>query len=126
MFALSFLSSKPDQPGAEIVWQPFREQAVAAARAEGKGVIIDTFADWCIPCKELDRFTFTHSSVRKEAESFVTLKLDLTHGEEAATRAKNHYGIFGVPTIIFLDAAAKSAKTCGSKDLKNPKNSLPA
>ena len=110
MLALSFIWSKPEQPGAEIVWQPFSEQAVASARAEGKGVIIDTFADWCIPCKELDRFTFTDSGVRKEAGRFVTLKLDLTHGEAGAMRAKNHYGIFGVPTVVFLDAAGKERR----------------
>jgi thiol:disulfide interchange protein DsbD len=124
MFALTFLSSRPNEPGAEIVWQPFTEQAVAAARAEGKGVIIDTYADWCIPCKELDRFTFTHSSVRQEAERFVTLKLDLTHSEETATRAKNHYGIVGVPTIIFLDAAGKERKDLRLEGFEKPEKFL--
>ena len=124
MFALSFLWSKPDQPGAEIVWQPFSEQAVASARAEGKGVIINTFADWCIPCKELDRFTFTDSNVRKEAERFVTLKLDLTHGEETATRAKNHYGIVGVPTIVFIDAGGKERKDLRLEGFEKPEKFL--
>lgn len=124
MLAISFLWSKPNQPGAEIVWQPFSEQAVSSARAEGKGVIIDTFADWCIPCKELDRFTFTDSNVRKEAGRFVTLKLDLTHGEETATRAKNHYGIVGVPTIVFIDASGKERKDLRLEGFEKPEKFL--
>ena len=124
MLALSFLWTKPDQSGAEIVWQPFSEQAVASARAEGKGVIINTFADWCIPCKELDRFTFTNSGVRKEADRFITLKLDLTHGEETATRAKNQYGIVGVPTIIFLDSTGKERKDLRLEGFEKPEKFL--
>ncbi|HJQ67958.1 MAG TPA: cytochrome c biogenesis protein CcdA [Blastocatellia bacterium] len=124
MFALTFILPKPNEGGAEIVWQPFSEQAVASARAEGKGVIIDTFADWCIPCKELDRFTFTNSSVSKEADRFVTLKLDLTHGEATAMRAKNQYGIVGVPTIIFIDPAGKERKDLRLEGFEKPEKFL--
>lgn len=97
----------PKRIEAEISWQPFSEQALAAAQREGKGVIIDTFADWCIPCKELDHNTFTDPHVKKESERFVTLKLDLTtaDADSEAGRAKRRFGIRGVPTIIFLDPA---------------------
>jgi thiol:disulfide interchange protein DsbD len=124
MFALSFLRSEPTRPDAEIVWQPYTEKIVAAAREEGRGVIIDTYADWCIPCKELDRFTFTNHGVREEAERFVTLKLDLTHANESATRAKNQYGIVGVPTIIFLDATGKERKDLRLEGFEKPEKFL--
>jgi thiol:disulfide interchange protein DsbD len=95
----------PKKVGESIKWQPYSEQALAEAQKQGKGVIIDTFADWCIPCKELDQLTFTDVGVRSEAEKFVTLKLDLT-GDDANTeagRAKSKFAIRGVPTVLFLD-----------------------
>ncbi|MFY9608395.1 MAG: cytochrome c biogenesis protein CcdA [Blastocatellia bacterium] len=107
--AVAIVMALPKKIEAEIPWQPYSEQALAEARRAGKGVIVDTFADWCIPCKELDQRTFTNAAVKTEAERFVTLKLDLTRsdrGSEAA-RAKTRFGIRGVPTIIFLDDAGK-------------------
>ncbi len=95
----------PKKVGESIKWQPYSEQALADAQKQGKGVIIDTFADWCIPCKELDQLTFTDMNVRSEAEKFVTLKLDLT-GDDPNTeagRAKSKFAIRGVPTVLFLD-----------------------
>ncbi len=124
LLAVSFIWPKPKLPDAEIVWLPYTEQAVADARAEGKGVIIDTYADWCIPCKELDRFTFTDAKVREEAGRFVTLKLDLTHGEEVATRAKNRYGIVGVPTIIFLDPDGRERNDLRLEGFEKPEKFL--
>ncbi|MEK6284830.1 MAG: cytochrome c biogenesis protein CcdA [Acidobacteriota bacterium] len=93
----------------EIAWQPYSEQALADAKRDGKGIIIDTFADWCIPCKELDKLTFTDAAVKNEAERFVTLKLDLTSSDEKseAGRARQRFGIRGVPTVIFLDGTGR-------------------
>jgi thioredoxin:protein disulfide reductase len=107
--AIAIVMALPKKIEAEIPWQPYSEQALLEARRAGKGVIVDTFADWCIPCKELDQSTFTNTAVKTEAERFVTLKLDLTRsdrGSEAA-RAKERFGIRGVPTVIFLDASGK-------------------
>jgi thiol-disulfide isomerase/thioredoxin len=107
--AIAIIMALPKQIEAEIPWLPYSEQALVDARRAGKGVIVDTFADWCIPCKELDQRTFNNAAVKAEAERFVTLKLDLTRsdrGSEAA-RAKDRFRIRGVPTIIFLDGAGK-------------------
>ncbi|HSF24891.1 MAG TPA: cytochrome c biogenesis protein CcdA [Blastocatellia bacterium] len=107
--AVAIVIALPKKIEAEIPWQPYSEQALVEARRAGKGVIVDTFADWCIPCKELDQRTFTNAAVKTEAERFVTLKLDLTRsdrGSEAA-RAKQRFGIRGVPTIIFIDGSGK-------------------
>jgi thiol:disulfide interchange protein DsbD len=107
--AVAIMMAIPKNIEAEISWQPFSEQALASAQREGKGVIIDTFADWCIPCKELDQNTFTDPHVRQESERFVTLKLDLTTADanSEAGRAKKRFGIRGVPTVIFLDPAGR-------------------
>jgi thioredoxin:protein disulfide reductase len=106
---VAVMMALPKKIEAEIEWHPYSEQAVAEAQREGKSVIIDTFADWCIPCKELDQATFTDANVKHEAERFVRLKLDLTSSDAntEAGRAKEKFRIRGVPTIIFIDPAGR-------------------
>ena len=103
---LAVFFALPKKVESSIVWQPYSEQAVADAAKQGKGVIIDSYATWCIPCKELDELTFTDANVKKEAEKFVTLKLDLTSDDPntEAGRARTKFKIIGVPTILLLDA----------------------
>ena len=107
--AIAIVMALPKKIETEIPWQPYSEQTLAEARKAGRGVIIDTFADWCIPCKELDQSTFTNGEVKREAERFVTLKLDLTRSEAGSetARAKERFGIRGVPTVVFLDHEGK-------------------
>jgi thiol:disulfide interchange protein len=100
----------PGRPRPQIPWQPYSAEALEAARREGKPVIIDTFADWCIPCKELDQRTFSDSNVRSEAERFVSLKLDLTGKDPESTSAQSRFSIIGVPTIIFLEPSGVERK----------------
>ena len=112
----------PKKVEAEIEWQPYSEAAVAQARREGKGVIIDAYATWCIPCKELDQVTFTDATVKREAERFVTLKLDLTSpaaGSDAA-RAKDKFGIRGVPTVIFIDGTGREREEYRLEGFEKP------
>ncbi len=88
----------------EIDWQPYSEAAVKQAAAEGKPIFIDFFADWCIPCKELDKFTFKDERIIALSKNFVNLKVDLTSmGDPRVQALKQQYNIKGVPTLIFLD-----------------------
>ncbi len=99
----------PGEPKEGIVWTTYSEEALARARQQGKSVMIDAYADWCLPCKELDTFTFTDPAVRSAAEELVRLKLDLTLIESGseAERARGRFGILGVPTILFLDSSGR-------------------
>jgi thioredoxin:protein disulfide reductase len=88
-----------------IQWQKFSNEALEAATASGKPVIIDFYADWCIPCKELDKFTFTDAEVINLAKGFMTLKADLTHFQsEETNKIRDKFNIKGVPTIVFIKA----------------------
>ncbi len=90
------------EPG--IAWSQFDEKVLEEARNSSHPVMIDFYADWCIPCLELDRKTFTDPSVIKFSEEFVRLKVDLTHFDSPEAEAlRKRFNIAGVPTIVFLD-----------------------
>src|SRR5262249_39394537 len=90
-------------PTASVEWQPFTGDALAQAAREGRPVVLDFYADWCIPCHELDRSTFTHPKVRKALARFVALKVDLTTDKVAEVQAlRARFRVNGVPTVLFL------------------------
>ncbi len=98
--AMPFLAPKQN-----VVWETFQAEKLTQAAVSGQSVIMDFYADWCIPCHELDRYTYTDSSVIKALESFRRLKVDLTDPDDPAIEALiEKYEILGVPTILFLDA----------------------
>jgi thiol:disulfide interchange protein DsbD len=103
------------EPG--LTWEPYSEARVAEARSKGQPVMIDFYADWCIPCLELDRKTFTDPGVMAAADGFVRLKVDLTHFDSPESELlRQQYSIAGVPTIVFLDASGselRSARVVG-------------
>ncbi len=101
----------PSRKGAELDWKKFDAKAIEAATSSGKPVMIDFYADWCMPCRELDEKTFSHPEVARASERFVRLKADLTRPEDPATRElSKRYGILGVPTIVLIDSSGNEQK----------------
>jgi thiol:disulfide interchange protein DsbD len=95
----------PKQHGSALRWDAYDAKSLAAASAAHKPVIIDFYADWCIPCKELDEKTFSDATVAKELDRFVRIKANLTAAEDPKTiELTKQYAIVGVPTTVFLDA----------------------
>jgi len=90
-------------PADSIAWLPYSEEKLAEASRSGRPVFIDSFADWCIPCKELDKLTYSRPEVIAASREFVMLKADLTSNkDEFAKTFSKKFGIKGVPTLIFL------------------------
>jgi thiol:disulfide interchange protein DsbD len=76
-----------------------------------KPTVLDFYADWCIPCVEMDRKTFTNYKVIDRTASFIRMKVDLTHFDSRqAEKLRKTYDIAGVPTIIFLDSTGNEVK----------------
>jgi len=86
-----------------VRWLPYNEARVSAAVKEGRPVFIDFYADWCLPCHELDQKTFSDPQVAALSKRFLMLKADLTSSADPKARAlRKQYGIPGVPALVFL------------------------
>ena len=85
---------------------PF-EAALAKARADGKPVMIDFFAEWCAACKELDRFTYVAAPVVTESARFVNIKVDGTNDAEAIQALQTKFGVKGLPTVAFVSSSGE-------------------
>jgi thiol:disulfide interchange protein DsbD len=93
----------PLSPEVGVEWEPYSPERLEQAQAQGQPVILDFYANWCIPCKELDHETFTDPDVILLSQQFTTLKVDLTHFDSPEAEAlRERFDIDGVPTIVFL------------------------
>ena len=89
--------------GPAIEWIHFSEGVLDRVSLDGKPVFIDFYADWCAPCKELDRNTFTDPEVIRLSRRFIMLKVDLTSADDPGAEAlRKKYGVRGLPTLVFL------------------------
>lgn len=76
----------------------------ALARAKGKPVMLDLYADWCVACKEFEKYTFSDQQVQKMLSGVVLLQADVTANNANDKALLKHLKVLGLPTILFFNA----------------------
>ena len=92
---------------------------IALKHANGKPVMLDFYADWCVACKELEQFTFSDARVQSALKDTVLLQADVTNNTEDDKALMQKFNIFGPPGIVFFNNHAKEEsqlKVVGYKD----------
>jgi thiol:disulfide interchange protein DsbD len=84
--------------------------AQALNEAKGKAVMLDFYADWCVSCKEMEKYTFTDPAVQTALKDFVLLKADVTATTKEHRELLKQFGLYGPPATIFFDATGQERK----------------
>lgn len=100
-------STTVTQTQAHLDFKPVasvKELKQALAEAKGKPVILDLYADWCVACKEFEKYTFSHPQVKQELGDTVLLQANVTANNAQDVALLKHLQVLGLPTILFFDA----------------------
>ena len=118
LFALFALSA---YPWANLVWgnsshsvetsshtkfiriSSLAELDTQLAEAKGKKVMFDLYADWCVACKEFEKYTFSDAKVQQKLDEMVLLQVDMTRNSSDNDAIMQRFQILGLPTILFFD-----------------------
>ncbi|MEE9169359.1 MAG: cytochrome c biogenesis protein CcdA [bacterium] len=87
----------------DLEWHHYSNEDLQTLLVDGKPVFIDFYADWCAPCHEMDRKTFTDDQVIDNASKFKMVKVDCTTPDEPIRTFMEQFQVTGMPTLVFLD-----------------------
>ncbi|KUM39790.1 protein-disulfide reductase DsbD [Pseudomonas sp. EpS/L25] len=93
--------------------------ALAAALGQGRPVLVDVYADWCISCKLIEREVFGDPGVQAQLRDFTLIRFDMTASDREQRQWLERQGLFGPPAILFYDARGQertSARIVGEID----------
>ena len=79
----------------------------ARLRTTGKPVMLDFYADWCVSCKEMERFTFSDPRVQARLAEMLLLRADVTANDADDKALLRRFRLFGPPGIIFFDRGGR-------------------
>ena len=107
-----FWPTKAAVAQAEVQTHSFRQVAnlselkeeIAKASSEGRLVMVDLYADWCVACKEFEHYTFPDAKVQAQFAHFELIQIDLTESDAKTIELMEEYTVFGLPSILFFDS----------------------
>lgn len=109
-FATAPVNAGPTQPGPAFTTVTSLSQLdplLAEAAAQGRPVMLDFYADWCVSCIELEHLTFVDPAVQQRLAGFQLIKVDVTANDADAKALNQQYQVFGPPVLFFHDGAGK-------------------
>jgi len=93
-----------------VVTNEALDTLLSQAKSSGKVAMIDYYADWCISCKELEKFTFSDPEVIKTLNDLVLIQADVTVDNDETRQLMKRFKIIGPPAILFFDLEGQELK----------------
>jgi thiol:disulfide interchange protein DsbD len=115
----AFQSSKAALTFAPVHSLQELSQALARSAASGRPTLLDFYADWCVSCKEMERYTYTDPQVQQKLAGVNLLKADVTANTDEERALLRQFGLFGPPGTLLFDAQGReirSARIVGYED----------
>jgi thiol:disulfide interchange protein DsbD len=94
----------------QIKGQQGLQLALNDSRQQGRATMLDFYADWCISCKEMEKYAFTHPDVLAGLAQVNTLQADVTDNDDLDSALMSSLGIYGPPAILFFDASGREIR----------------
>ena len=104
---LAHLSGNPQKAIAFARIKSSAQLDSLLANSNGKTILLDFYADWCVSCKEMEKFTFTDAGVRQQLGNTLLLQADVTANDGQDRELLKRFGLFGPPGIILFDKAGR-------------------
>ncbi len=103
-------ASSPEPTATPWIRVASASELDARLESPGKPVMLDFYADWCVSCKEMERFTFSDPNVRARLDGMLLLQVDVTDNSAEHKALLKRFSLFGPPGVIFFDAQGREIK----------------
>ncbi len=87
-------------------------------------IIIDFYADWCVACLELEKYTFSHENIRPLLDKFTLIKIDVTEYNQSKQELMQRFNVFGPPSLIFFNSKKQEMPQLQRNGFVNHENFL--
>ncbi|SUI93441.1 protein-disulfide reductase DsbD [Shewanella morhuae] len=98
------------------------EHEIAAASAQGKPVMLDLYADWCVACKEFEAITFKDAAVLARMNKIVLLQADVTKSDKVDVALLEKYHVLGLPTLLMFNEQGEQREDLRVTGFMGPKD----
>ena len=102
LFGIFLVNNAIHARQSELNWTHYQNETIAELQQNGAPIFIDFYADWCAPCKEMDRTTFKDERVIELANQVNMVKVDCTKPEESIKKFMAQFDVTGMPTLVFI------------------------